>query len=117
LDEMTRVSRDASRKARGHKNRLDAESRARKKADDAAKEAADRAADADEAMKDKEEAEKNRSYGPVPESCKEYSGNRQIGCTLLLEWGFGLDQMPCLDKLWTKESGWNEHASNSSSGA
>jgi hypothetical protein len=55
--------------------------------------------------------------GPVPESCNDYSGNRAIGCTLLLEAGFSLDQMSCLDNLWTRESGWNEQAQNPSSGA
>jgi hypothetical protein len=54
---------------------------------------------------------------PVPEDCEEYSGNRQIGCALLSEFGFGLDQMPALDALWTRESGWNHQAYNSSSGA
>jgi len=57
------------------------------------------------------------SVGPVPESCNEYSGNRATGCTLLLEAGFSLDQMSCLDNLWTRESGWNEQAQNPSSGA
>jgi hypothetical protein len=57
------------------------------------------------------------SAGPVPASCSEYSGNRAIGCTLLLEAGFSLDQMSCLDNLWTRESGWNEQAQNPSSGA
>jgi hypothetical protein len=46
-----------------------------------------------------------------------YSGNRAIGCALLLAAGFKLEQMPCLEKLWTKESGWNERSSNSSTGA
>ncbi|GAA4472201.1 lytic transglycosylase domain-containing protein [Phytohabitans houttuyneae] len=55
--------------------------------------------------------------GPVPASCNAYSGNRRTGCALLLNSGFGLDQMPCLDKLWTKESGWNHKARNPSSGA
>lgn len=55
--------------------------------------------------------------GPVPDSCSEYSGNRATGCTLLLEAGFGLDQMSCLDSLWNKESGWNHQAQNPSSGA
>jgi hypothetical protein len=55
--------------------------------------------------------------GPIPASCNVYSGNRKIGCALLLSSGFGLDQMPCLDKLWTKESGWNHKARNPSSGA
>ena len=58
-----------------------------------------------------------RSNYPVPASCNEYTGNRALGCALLLEAGFGLDQMPCLEKLWTKESGWNERSQNQSSGA
>jgi hypothetical protein len=54
---------------------------------------------------------------PTPADCEEYSGNRQIGCTLLAEFGFGLEHMPALDQLWSHESGWNELASNPSSGA
>ena len=53
----------------------------------------------------------------VPADCEEYSGNRQIGCTLLGEFGYGIDQMPALDALWSHESGWNHLAANSSSGA
>ncbi|MGE5828402.1 MAG: lytic transglycosylase domain-containing protein [Micromonosporaceae bacterium] len=58
-----------------------------------------------------------RSSYPVPASCKEYTGNRALGCALLLDAGFALDQMPCLERLWTKESGWNHLARNTSSGA
>jgi hypothetical protein len=54
---------------------------------------------------------------PVPSSCAQYKGNRAIGCAVLLSVGFGLSQMPCLDQLWAKESGWNERSLNSSSGA
>jgi hypothetical protein len=54
---------------------------------------------------------------PVPSSCNDYSGNRALGCALLLEYGFPLDQMSCLDNLWTRESGWNHLAENPSSGA
>jgi hypothetical protein len=54
---------------------------------------------------------------PTPADCEEYSGNREIGCTLLDEFGFGLEHMPALDNLWSAESGWNELASNPSSGA
>ena len=35
----------------------------------------------------------------------------------MLKAGFDIDQFPCLDKLWTRESHWNTKASNSSSGA
>jgi hypothetical protein len=55
--------------------------------------------------------------GPIPASCDEFSGNRATGCALMLKAGFEIDQFGCLDKLWTKESGWNHRASNSSSGA
>jgi len=55
--------------------------------------------------------------GPIPESCDEYSGNRATGCALMIKAGFKIDQFPCLDKLWKKESGWNHRAENSSSGA
>jgi hypothetical protein len=53
-------------------------------------------------------------FGPVPSSCAEYTGNQAIGCALMLEAGFGLDQMTCLSKLWQKESGWNVKARNPS---
>ena len=55
--------------------------------------------------------------GPIPSSCNEYSGSRAIGCSLMLNAGFKIDQSPCLDKLWKKESGWNYKAENKSSGA
>ncbi|GAB2926800.1 transglycosylase SLT domain-containing protein [Micromonospora polyrhachis] len=100
-----------------------AEYQAGVKAAEEAKAAAERARKAQAAAasrkKAREEAEAATKpfTGPIPASCNEYSGNRQIGCALLLQSGFGLDQMPCLDKLWTKESGWNHKASNPSSGA
>ena len=55
--------------------------------------------------------------GPIPSSCNEYSGNRKTGCALMIRAGFSIDQFPCLDKLWKKESGWNSRAANPSSGA
>ena len=55
--------------------------------------------------------------GPIPSSCNEYSGNRKTGCALMIKAGFSIDQFPCLDKLWKKESGWNHRAANPSSGA
>ena len=57
------------------------------------------------------------SYGPIPTSCGDYTGNRAIGCSELLKAGFGLDQMPCLDKMWTHESNWRTTAENPSSGS
>jgi heat shock protein HslJ len=55
--------------------------------------------------------------GPIPTSCNSYSGNRQIGCALLAASGQGFDQMACLDKLWTQESGWYITATNAQTGA
>jgi hypothetical protein len=55
--------------------------------------------------------------GPVPSSCSDYSGSRKTGCSLMLASGFDIDQFPCLDKLFDKESGWNYKATNRSSGA
>ena len=52
--------------------------------------------------------------GPIPGSCKEYSGNRAVGCALTLQAGFPISEFPCLERLWTKESGWNERAANPS---
>lgn len=53
----------------------------------------------------------------APADCDSYSGNRLIACAMLGDYGFGIDQMPALDNLWTRESGWNELAANPSSGA
>lgn len=96
---------------------------ARKEA--AAKAAAEAKLAAERAKRANQEASRRRtertestpSFGPIPGSCGEYDGNRAIGCALLLDYGFKLDQMPCLDKLWTRESGWNHKAYNESSGA
>jgi hypothetical protein len=101
----------------------EAQRAAAEKAATAAKTEAERARKAQEAAGRKKREEQERKdepkpyAGPVPASCKVYSGNRETGCALLLTSGFALDQMPCLDKLWTKESGWNHKARNPSSGA
>ena len=55
--------------------------------------------------------------GPIPDSCNDFSGARKTGCALMLDAGFKIDQFPCLDKLFARESGWNYKATNSSSGA
>jgi hypothetical protein len=55
---------------------------------------------------------RSSDLGSVPSSCAQYEGNRAIGCALMLQWGFGLEQMPCLDKMWTKESNWRTTAEN-----
>jgi hypothetical protein len=78
------------------------------------------AAEAERVRRANEVASRSQPRTPapaVPGSCNEFSGNRALGCAILLEVGFGLDQMGCLDTLWTRESGWNERAMNKSSGA
>ena len=97
-----------------------AEFEAKLRAEEEARAAAERArkAAAAAAARKRRAAEATKPYtGPIPASCNEYSGNRQIGCAVLLDSGFGIDQMPCLDKLWTKESGWNPSADNPTSSA
>jgi hypothetical protein len=54
---------------------------------------------------------------PVPVDCKNLSGNRQLGCTLLVKAGFDSSEFTCLDHLFTRESHWNTTARNASSGA
>ncbi len=103
-----------------------AEYQAKLRATAEAKEAADRArqAEAAAASRKKERlaaeaaAKAAKPYdGPIPTSCAQYSGNRKVGCAIMMDQGFGIDQFPCLDKLWTKESGWNHKAYNAGSGA
>jgi hypothetical protein len=98
-----------------------AQADAQSKADAAAQTAAAQAAAADEAARKSQAASRSQarttSNYPVPTSCSQYTGNQGIGCALLLQWGFGLDQMPCLVLMWNKESGWNPLAKNPSSGS
>jgi hypothetical protein len=73
-----------------------------------------------EAKKKQESSDSGASVpytGDIPASCNEFSGNRAIGCALMLDAGFKIDQFPCLDKLFKRESGWNQRASNAGSGA
>lgn len=42
---------------------------------------------------------------------------KSIAASLLPSFGFGQDQMQCLIPMWTRESNWNLHATNASSGA
>jgi hypothetical protein len=60
----------------------------------------------------------SRSGGQVSRTEELGGGDpRAIGRLLLPQFGFGADQFPCLDALWTKESGWNVHADNPTSSA
>jgi hypothetical protein len=42
---------------------------------------------------------------------------REIAASLLGSYGWDSGQFSCLEALWTRESGWNPYAQNSSSGA
>lgn len=127
-DEMqllrARQNEVAAGRARQHEAEADAAARAADEAKGAATRA--RAAEKKAIEKKKQEKEKEKAKasgalipytGPIPTSCKEYSGNRATGCALMLEKGFGIDQFPCLEKLWDHESGWNAKAENKGSGA
>jgi hypothetical protein len=69
------------------------------------------------ATRQQQETSRSGSRTDVPASCNAYTGNRALGCALLLEAGYGLDQMPCLDNLWTRESRWTTTSQNKTSGA
>ncbi len=79
--------------------------------------AADDAARAQAASRSQNRPTTTTPSVPIPTSCKQYTGNQAIGCALLSQYGFGLDQMTCLVNLWNKESHWRVNASNASSGA
>ncbi|MEU0478479.1 transglycosylase SLT domain-containing protein [Streptosporangium sp. NPDC006013] len=52
----------------------------------------------------------------LPPGTANPTGNRALGKQMLESRGWA-DQWGCLEKLWMKESGWNERAMNTSSGA
>lgn len=58
-----------------------------------------------------------RGPNGVPKSCAQYTHNMYHGCRLMVQAGFPLSQMPCLKKLWTRESNWDENAVNPGSKA
>jgi hypothetical protein len=105
----------------------EAEQEAAAKAGAAAKAASGKARLLERKLIEKKAAEKRKAEakkagtvpfsGPIPSSCNEFSGNRKIGCALMLQTGFEISQFGCLNKLWNKESGWNHKARNPSSGA
>jgi hypothetical protein len=94
---------------------------AAKAAADAARAEAERRAKAERASRSASRTSSIASSGgnapPVPVDCESYSGNKQVGCSLLGWAGFDSGQMSCLEPLWNRESGWNERAGNQSSGA
>ncbi|MEU8242061.1 lytic transglycosylase domain-containing protein [Actinoplanes missouriensis] len=100
--------------------RHEAENEAAEKAASEAKRAAKQARTLETKKIEKKKAEAAGPVpfdGPIPGSCKEFNGSRAIGCTLMLQAGFGIAEFPCLNQLWNKESGWNYKAENRSSGA
>ena len=111
--------------ARAHQR--EAEDEAAAKAGAAAELAAGRARKLERKVVEKKADEKRKAEakkagtvpfgGPIPSSCNEFSGNRKIGCALMIQTGFPISQFGCLNKLWNKESGWNHKAENPSSGA
>lgn len=125
--EQLRLAHDLAEKAEA----LEAQRDAQAKADAAAKLAAAAAEKAQDEARRAEAANRSKDrtattspsaksppkVGPPPPDCASYSGHRATGCTMVLAAGFSLDQMVCLDKLWTRESGWNPAAKNRSSGA
>ncbi|GGK31170.1 hypothetical protein GCM10010124_25010 [Pilimelia terevasa] len=118
LDERDRLSAVASRQR-------SAQQQVARNALASARSAAAKAKRAEDAAKKKQQEKKRKAAaggtvpfdGPIPSSCDEYSGNRAIGCALTLKAGWDLQQVACLERLWTKESGWNHKAENSGSGA
>jgi hypothetical protein len=52
-----------------------------------------------------------------PGSDPSPGSNKATAKAMLGQFGFGADQWGCLERLWTKESGWNERAMNRYSGA
>jgi hypothetical protein len=57
------------------------------------------------------------SKAATPAACLPYHGNQLIACRLLPQYGLGYEQMGSLVQLWTRESGWNQYATNPYSGA
>jgi hypothetical protein len=121
-DEIHDLKLDQMDQWRASAPQRQAQADAQSKADKAAQGAASQARAADEAARKSQQASRSqdRTTTPgvaVPTSCAQYTGNQGIGCALLLQAGFGLDQMPCLVSMWNKESGWKTTDKNPSSGA
>lgn len=111
MDELQLLKRQQREHAAARAWQRRAESKAAEKAAKEANAAAQRARKLESAKK---AARGPVLYkGPIPDSCQDYSGSRAIGCTLMLEAGFKLDEFPCLNQLWKHESGWNYKAANS----
>jgi hypothetical protein len=63
-------------------------------------------------------AQRLPTMAPAPTPADVDPGtNRALGYQYLIDFGFGSDQWPYLDALWTRESGWDHLAENPRSGA
>jgi len=113
----TQAEGDAAAKAAAEAKAAASKARALEKKVIAAKEAEKKAAEAKRQEASSSSGTSKPYDGPIPSSCNEYTGNRKIGCALMIQAGFKIDQFPCLDSLFKKESGWNQKATNASSGA
>ena len=123
-EDMQLIKRQHGEHAAARAYQREAESEAATKAAAEASWASGKAHTLEKAVKQKRDDAKNAAAGatvpyagPIPASCAEYSGNRKTGCALMLNAGFKIDEFPCLDKIWNKESGWNHRAENKGSGA
>lgn len=107
-----RASRDYEReliKERRAKAKARAEARAERKAA--------RQAERQQARQAEREAEAEAATSTPAQNTAPVSGNRAIGQSMAADRGWTGDQWSCLEALWTRESGWNHQAYNSSSGA
>ena len=82
----------------------------------AAKKAAERRAAAEKAARERRE-ERLRASRAAERQRLSSIDPRSAARALLGDYGFSSGEFGCLDSLWQRESGWNPHASNPSSGA
>ncbi|MEZ3160482.1 lytic transglycosylase domain-containing protein [Microbacterium sp. BWT-B31] len=114
-----RAALDAAKQRKAAEEAAAAEA-ARVAAEQAAAAAAAEAAAAEAAAEAEAEEESSDSYAWSPNyaSAGTSAGEAQaIARGMLAGYGWGDDQFGCLVALWDRESGWNVHAHNSSSGA
>jgi hypothetical protein len=71
----------------------------------------------EEETTEEESSDDSGSSVDISAECSDYSGNQAIGCTMTLDYGWDMGEFQCLVDLWNRESGWDENAYNSSSGA
>ena len=127
-DELRELRQDLADRQRASAASRAAQREAQAKADAAAAAAAAQAKAADDAQR-KSAGSKPAgpaappNFGPIPTSCDEYKShapngqNKAIGCALVLQAGYPISEMACLEPMWSKESGWNPLARNSGSGS